>query len=422
MNDVISTKKVMMMKIAKSIAMKTIMLIMMVLVTASYSYSYSSSIGRTIRPWSQQLNHNYYRPLSTTTYTTSKKITNLFSTTDTSTSTTTDITTSTIRLSSQHLTQLRTDGYVSIPNFLPTSLTSIIRKDINNLRDKNNNRDDNGTCTTLFKKAGIGAGSSNKLNEEVRFAETCFLSMKKGSSESGDSLDKIYPNEGRDLLREVLNNVRIDLESPTKSSVGGRNNDSPVKLEPSVSELLYAYYPQGGYYRKHIDANRGSSTFLRSYSLLLYLNKDWTREDGGHLRIHSPSDKVTSTSMSTLNGDDEDGDISSSSSSSPSLSLLPKTSTATTMIDIEPRDGTLLLFKSDLIPHEVLNTNSERYAVVGWYNRRPTLKDVGDIAGDGVVIGGSSGGMIGMDPKRIGLLMIASGLVAGGVFMIVLGG
>ena len=179
-NDVISTKKVMMMKIAKSIAMKTIMLIMMVLVTASYSYSYSSSIGRTIRPWSQQFNHNYYRPLSTTTYyTTSKKITNLFSTTDTDTSTTTDITTSTIRLSSQHLTQLRTDGYVSIPNFLPSSLTSIIRKDINNLRDKNNNRDDNGTRTTLFKKAGIGAGSSNKLNEEVRFAETCFLSMIK---------------------------------------------------------------------------------------------------------------------------------------------------------------------------------------------------------------------------------------------------
>jgi len=34
--------------------------------------------------------------------------------------------------------------------------------------------------------------------------------------------------------------------------------------------------------------------------------------------------------------------------------------------DVNPEGGTLVLFESDAIPHEVLDTQQERMAVVGW--------------------------------------------------------
>ena len=86
---------------------------------------------------------------------------------------------------------------------------------------------------------------------------------------------------------------------------------------------------------------------MRSYSLLLYLNEDWTEEDGGQLRIHL----------------DSGGDFLPPGEE-------PK------YIDVEPRGGTLVLFKSDQIPHEVLDTKAERVAVVGWYNRPYSSADL----------------------------------------------
>jgi Rps23 Pro-64 3,4-dihydroxylase Tpa1-like proline 4-hydroxylase len=159
-------------------------------------------------------------------------------------------------------------------------------------------------------------------------------------------------------------------------------NNNNGKLDPNLTELLYAYYPLGGYYRRHRDAIPNSASVLRKYSLLLYLN-DETYDpvvDGGQLRMHL----------------DRGGDECPPE-------VLPD------FIDVNPTGGMLVLFKSELIPHEVLNTNSERYALVGWFNRGVSVTDIGRL---GEAVGGGSGdGSI----VRMGLLAVSLAMVTYGV-------
>jgi len=310
------------------------------------------------------------------------------------------ISVSKINLSNEALLQLKQCGYVSIPNFIPHWLVSSLREDLKNLRghqrqsqESSDSDDNNGSHMgndsnvredkeseveekSKFKKAGIGAkrSSANILNEEVRIAETCILSFVKDSGScynndftNGNLLDDKCPNDARDILRVILENVRVDLEGGTTTNANSGSSSTMrrniVRLDPLSSELLYVYYPRGGYYRKHIDANRGSTTFLRSYSMLLYLNENWTKDDGGHLRIYTPPTSSLPSSSPSL----------SPSSSPSSSSSSPK---ATITIDIEPKGGTLVLFQSQLIQHEVLNTTCERCAVVGWFRRKLSPADI----------------------------------------------
>ena len=78
-------------------------------------------------------------------------------------------------------------------------------------------------------------------------------------------------------------------------------------------------------------------------------------------------------------------------------------------IDVDPLGGTLVLFKSEMIPHEVLNTNSERFALVGWYNRGVSASDIASLGE-----GGGSGDIV-----RIGMLAVAFVLVTVGVINII---
>jgi Rps23 Pro-64 3,4-dihydroxylase Tpa1-like proline 4-hydroxylase len=83
--------------------------------------------------------------------------------------------------------------------------------------------------------------------------------------------------------------------------------------------------------------NTGS--VAREWSFLLYLNEHWTPSDGGHLRIH-----------------DVDGSGQHR--------------------DVAPEAGTLVLFKSDTVPHEVRPTTASRMAIVGWLHRHQQAPEV----------------------------------------------
>ena len=80
-----------------------------------------------------------------------------------------------------------------------------------------------------------------------------------------------------------------------------------------------------------------------------------------------------------------------------------------TFVDVDPLGGTLVLFKSEMVPHEVLNTNSERFALVGWYNRGVTAEDIGNL--------GEAGG--GSSIVQVGLMVVAMALVTFGVVNII---
>jgi SM-20-related protein len=241
------------------------------------------------------------------------------------------------------LQELDRNGIVIIEDFLTQDLQEELREDVQTLRSS--------SPSSQFNIAKIGQDATNTLNTDIRVAETCFL----GPGKLGNS-----PNAARSHLYTILDQVRQDLPQQP--------------LDANLSELLYAYYPKGGFYRRHRDAIAGSASTLRKISLLLYLNKDWKEQDGGKLRMHMDS------------GDD----------------FLPE-GEAPKFRDVDPKGGTLVLFQSDKLPHEVLDTYAERLAVVGWYNRPVSVGDIAELSG-----GNAS-------PVRIVALAVAAGLVTVGL-------
>jgi len=91
----------------------------------------------------------------------------------------------------------------------------------------------------------------------------------------------------------------------------------------SSIEMQLAHYDIGTFYKAHRDQFRGTQS--RQFTVLLYLNPNWTPVDGGELRIHLCNQAV----------------------------------------DIAPLYGRLVLFRSELL-HEVLPTMAERFSLSGW--------------------------------------------------------
>ena len=267
------------------------------------------------------------------------------------------LSTSVPRLPASAIQDLSAKGYAVIPNFLPADLVSKLNADVTSLRSN-----------SKFNVARIGQDATNKLNTDIRVAETCFIGRSKLQE---------CPDAARERLYDALDGVRGDLSGNSEldelSSSSGELIKAAPALDSTLSELLYAFYPQGGFYRRHRDAIPGSASVLRCYSLLLYLSENWTPEDEGCLRMHF----------------DSGGDF------------LPE-GEEPNFIDVEPKGGTLVLFKSDQVPHEVLDTKSQRTAVVGWYNRAVSAADISELASD-------------EDKMRAGMLLVAAGLVTVGV-------
>ncbi|GAX12641.1 hypothetical protein FisN_13Lh109 [Fistulifera solaris] len=252
--------------------------------------------------------------------------------------------TTTPSLSQEQLRELKENKYLIVPGFISESLQQSLRQDVEQLRSKNR-----------FKVAKIGQDSTNTVNTKIRVAETCFL----GKTKKG-----LPPHAGRQELYERLDRLRTDL------GIFG-------PLDDDLTELLYAYYPEGGFYRRHRDAIPGSASVLRTFSMLLYLNKDWNSvKDAGQLRLHFDS------------GGDE---------LPPGESPFYK--------DVDPEGGTLVVFQSDAIPHEVLDTQKERIAIVGWFNRPMSASDIATLSE--------------VSPLKIVMLSISAALMMVGILGIV---
>lgn len=93
-------------------------------------------------------------------------------------------------------------------------------------------------------------------------------------------------------------------------------------------EAHFAVYAPGAFYQKHLD--RFQRAGERMISGCLYLNADWQPEYGGQLRLYVDGNAV----------------------------------------DILPTAGTLAIFRSDTIYHEVLPATRMRYSLTGWFKRR----------------------------------------------------
>jgi len=105
------------------------------------------------------------------------------------------------------------------------------------------------------------------------------------------------------------------------------NQEAFLSLKRQDCQL--ARYPGDGAarYQKHLDAFRDERGANRQITAMVYLNEGWTQDDGGCLRA--------------WRGD--------------------------TPVDISPTLNRLVLFRSDLVVHEVLPPTRTRHAAAAWY-------------------------------------------------------
>ncbi len=93
-------------------------------------------------------------------------------------------------------------------------------------------------------------------------------------------------------------------------------------------EAHYASYPTGAFYKKHVDAFKGRSN--RVLSTVFYLNPQWQSNDGGALVLYDESDERE-------------------------------------IERVLPEYGKLVIFLSEVFPHEVLPAERERNSIAGWF-------------------------------------------------------
>ncbi len=98
-------------------------------------------------------------------------------------------------------------------------------------------------------------------------------------------------------------------------------------------EFHYAVYPEGTFYKRHLDTFQNDSR--RKLSIVCYLNdEDWKPEYGGELTIYTED-----------NGSEK-------------------------AIDIYPVQGRMVVFESQVLEHEVKPVKKERMSITGWLKTR----------------------------------------------------
>ena len=220
------------------------------------------------------------------------------------------------------LAQFKHVGFCVVPNYFPPAFVDAILTDV-----------------LLCEQEGLprAAGLTTKngyMDTSVRLSSQ--LPLIPPPRTSAGNVDT------RMALTTAMRSLCIDLDHVLKL---------PLQLEPLSMELAYLLYPIGGRYQRHIDipnkndgwVRSGRSTedggsFLghatrREVSMLLYLNRGWDPAWGGQLRIYHGAE----------------GDMGAAHT------------------DITPEGGTLVLLRSDRVPHEVLPTEQPRQCVVGWF-------------------------------------------------------
>lgn len=153
-----------------------------------------------------------------------------------------------------------------------------------------------------LKKAGIGSSGEFQLNASIR----------------GDFI--YWLERERDKKLELFFGLMDELIESLKRH---------CFMSLSGSEFHIAKYPEGSHYDKHLD--QFSERSNRQITVLIYLNEDWKKGDGGELKIYKDDKEIL----------------------------------------VEPIAKRLLLFKSDTVEHEVLTTNVPRYSLTGWLLHQP---------------------------------------------------
>lgn len=194
----------------------------------------------------------------------------------------------------------------------------------------------NGFCVV---KNLVSIGKARKTLEEIRKAYRIPGKFSAGKLSNG-AMNRVRSLQGvrgdsvtwLDGLSEECPNVSQVAKQMNKLALSLYHANNVAMNHVSKSKIMVSCYDgDGKAYKRHIDSRRDGSLKL---TFIYYLNEDYTEDQGGSLRIHS--DRGT--------------------------------------IDIPPELGSLAIFQSDKLVHEVLPTYCQRFAFTIWYMEVPKRK------------------------------------------------
>ncbi|NVJ89780.1 MAG: 2OG-Fe(II) oxygenase [Flavobacteriaceae bacterium] len=187
--------------------------------------------------------------------------------------------------------ELSLNNYVVIDNFLDNHKLDAIQSFFKSHLDE-------------FSKAGIGALGDNIIRNDIRGDYTYWLDRQRD----------VVLNEIWSLIDETI-------------YIYNRY----CFLGLSGYEFHLAHYPKGGHYDRHLDQFNNRNN--RTISMIIYLNKNWQKGDGGELEIFLEDNS----------------------------SIL-----------VEPIEARCVMFKSAVVPHAVLASNKQRFSLTGWLLQQPS--------------------------------------------------
>lgn len=196
----------------------------------------------------------------------------------------------------QIISDLLEKKYSVVDDFFSKDEVDILRKTLIGKYEEDN-----------FKKAAIG----NRTNEVIAKSVRGDFILWINEADAGPA-EKVYFNKINSLV-DYLNRTCF--------------------MGILTKEFHYALYPEGTFYKRHLDTFQNDGR--RKLSMVCYLNEDnWKPENGGELAIYTQQ-----------NGEEQE-------------------------VDIYPFPGRIVIFESQELEHEVKTVNVPRLSITGWLKTR----------------------------------------------------
>jgi SM-20-related protein len=158
-----------------------------------------------------------------------------------------------------------------------------------------------------FKKSAIGNQANEKIIDAIRGDFILWLDEQNATGNEAQFFSKL--NDFKDYLNRTC------------------------YMGINETEFHYALYPEGTFYKRHLDSFQNDSR--RKLSMVCYLNaEDWKPEYGGELTIYLNE-----------NGSEKE-------------------------INVYPVQGRMVVFESQILEHEVKPVKRERLSITGWLKTR----------------------------------------------------
>ncbi|PIW59279.1 2OG-Fe(II) oxygenase [Shewanella sp. CG12_big_fil_rev_8_21_14_0_65_47_15] len=178
-------------------------------------------------------------------------------------------------------------GYLFLTDLVPAHISQVLLEKIQS------------TQAHELKAASIGRGAEQQLNPDIRRDRIQWL-------EEQNEPDAQY----------------LELMTQLKNGLNRR-----LFMGLFDYESHYAVYQPGAFYKKHVDALKGSQN--RILTTVFFLNPHWEEADCGELIIY----------------DEQDNELER----------------------IAPKMGHFVIFLSERFPHEVRQTLAQRNSIAGWF-------------------------------------------------------